>query len=147
MSPNLVAYLKEKDAKIAKLEEELAVATKRREQSGKVYDKLHPAPIISEKPEEKEEPEPPKHLFHPWDEDCPDCEAKNPEFKKETYCKACGMVLGAKEMIKTKENPKGKIDHCPNCKSEKAGVVGDKLWQRWEQIRKEIGEDIAQEKK
>jgi len=109
-----VAYIKEKDARIAKLEEDLKEATKRREQSAKVYEKLHPEPVKETKMEQKKEEAPP-HFVGKWQKFCPACGDPNPEFKDETVCSTpgCGMHLGAIEDLP-------KLKACPNCGGKEA---------------------------
>jgi hypothetical protein len=127
MTANIVTYMKEKDARIAKLEEDLAEARKRREKADYVNSRLHPEPAKEEKKEE-EPPKPilPPHFAGSWERYCPTCGEQNPGFKDETVCKDCGTHLGAAADIKTEENPGGVVTACWNCGGKKAKKIEKK---------------------
>lgn len=118
ITANLVTYIKEKDARIAKLEEDLKAATKRREKADYVTSRSHPeegkeAPKALEEPQKENPPAP--HFVGKWQKFCPACGDPNPEFKDETLCSTpgCGMHLGAVEDLP-------KIKACPNCGGKEA---------------------------
>jgi len=48
------------------------------------------------------------HYIGAWQQYCPTCGDKNPDFKDETQCEDCGAHLGAKETAE-------KLKACPNC--------------------------------
>ena len=48
------------------------------------------------------------HYIGAWQQYCPTCGDKNPDFKDETKCKDCGTHLGAVEIAE-------KLKACPNC--------------------------------
>jgi ribosomal protein S27AE len=119
ITANLVTYIKEKDARIVKLEEELAAATKRREKADYVTSRSHPEAVVTEKKEEPPAPAP--HYVGKWQKYCPTCGDANPEFKDETLCSTpgCGMHLGAVEDLP-------KIKACPNCGGKEAKTIEGK---------------------
>jgi len=147
MTANLVAYIKEKDARIQKLEEDLAAANKRREKRDDVYSRLHPELQNGEKKEEKKEekpPEPlPKHIVGWYDKDCPTCGVPNDQYKDETFCYDCFGDLGAAEKAV-------KVAACPHCGKKadegltimrKTDPVYDRYKKALEKLKKELIED------
>lgn len=53
------------------------------------------------------------HYVGPWQQYCPTCGDKNPEFKDEVACDTCGANLGAAETAT-------QLKACPNCGGKKA---------------------------
>lgn len=85
------------------------------------YHAPEPAPGETEQETGREEPptekvEPPAHFVGPWQQYCADCGDKNPDFKDETKCTACGMHLGSKDAAP-------KLKACPNCGGKDAEVL------------------------
>jgi ribosomal protein S27AE len=60
------------------------------------------------------------HYVGTWQQYCPDCGDKNPEFKDETICNpkkgGCGMHLGAAKDVE-------KLKACPNCGGQHAARI------------------------
>jgi len=56
------------------------------------------------------------HYVGAWQQFCPTCGEKNPDFKDEVVCDDCGAHLGAREIAE-------KMKACPNCGGHKASVI------------------------
>ena len=53
------------------------------------------------------------HYIGAWQQFCPTCGDKNPDFKDETECEDCHAHLGSKEVAE-------KLNACPNCGGHQA---------------------------
>jgi hypothetical protein len=56
------------------------------------------------------------HYIGSWQQYCPTCGDRNPDFKDETKCDGCGVHLGAREVAE-------KLKACPNCGGHSASVI------------------------
>ena len=92
------------------------VTLKRQVQAYKMREKL-PKPPTSQPPKQElptptSEEEKSPHFVGTWQQYCPTCGDKNPDFKDETICDpktgGCGMHLGAVAQVE-------KLKACPNC--------------------------------
>jgi hypothetical protein len=107
----------------SKRKDRVIAAYKMREKNPKVTGKPSAPEIKPTEPHEHREneietttptPGPGKpHYVGTWQQYCPDCGDKNPEFKDETECPDCHMHLGAKDQVE-------KLKACPNCGGHKA---------------------------
>ena len=140
MTANLVAYIKEKDAKIAKLEEDLQLAQKRRAKADYVDNRNHPLSPVTEKVEEKKAETPAPHYAGSWQAFCPTCDTKeqaiNNGFKDETYCPNCFAKTGSIEATRH-------YYRCPGC-GENAGVraITDDYYKRYQKALNELKEEM-----
>jgi hypothetical protein len=56
------------------------------------------------------------HYIGSWQQYCPTCGDRNPDFKDEVVCKDCGTHLGARATAE-------KLKACPNCGGQEAKAV------------------------
>jgi Zn finger protein HypA/HybF involved in hydrogenase expression len=83
------------------------------------------SPLSATVPEKVNEPKVPNphshhdnepHYIGKWQQYCPTCGDKNPDFKDEVECRTCKTHLGAKDVAE-------KLVACPNCGGKHADVI------------------------
>ncbi len=113
-----LAKAKEETVRVTK---ELAALRRKRENKVVAHadpPKVDPLPSTATEPKTDEHghEEGKPHYIGAWQQFCPTCGDKNPDFKDETVCQDCGQHLGAKETVE-------KLKACPNCGGHRAKAI------------------------
>ena len=120
MEKRLNELITQAEARAAKAEKALELLKKKKEPKP-----ILPPPVSTETKQPPTPPTPPDlhadhgheegkpHYIGAWQQFCPTCGDKNPNFKDETECEDCHTHLGSKEVAE-------KLRACPNCGGHRA---------------------------
>lgn len=114
--PEKVESNEEKEEELANLKAELENSKKTIETLEKETESKEPEPSKPSVEETRAHKEGIPHFIGAWQQYCPTCGDKNPDFKDETTCDSCGVHLGAKEVAE-------KLKACPNCGGHNASMI------------------------